>query len=187
MKKQKKTITVIIGSLIVVLLVAGGVLIFFNNNRSQDNNQAETNNIEEITPTVTTLPNGMTEAEVEAATQAIEESSAIQTRAMIDGDIATLRELTAPNTTATHITGYVQPREEWYSQIESGYFDYHSVTPHSSVITFTDKNTATMVGRSTIDVTINGSRRIWNLESTSTWHRQNDGRWLGGSSSARTY
>jgi len=129
----------------------------------------------------------LTEAEAEAATKAIEESSEIQTKAMIDGDTAAMRDLTMPNTIAEHITGYEQPREEWYSQIESGYFDYHSVTPHSTEIVFIDADTATVTGRSTVDVTINGSRGSWNLASTTTWHRQSDGRWLSGNSKAETY
>ncbi len=158
-----------------------------NQNNAQANDPIEPTEEQTTPASASNLPDGMTDAEVEAAKQAIEAISRRQTRAMIDGDIATMRELSMPNTNATHITGYAQPREEWYSQIESGYFDYHSVTPHSTEITFTDRNTATVVGRSTVDVTIGGSRGTWNLESTATWHRQSDGRWLSGNSKANMY
>lgn len=117
---------------------------------------------------------------------AIEENYRQQQIAMINGDIATLRSLLASETSATHITGYRQPRDEWFEQIQSGYFDYHTITPQSLEITIHDGNNATLVARNLIDVTIGGARNTWRLESTSSYVKQ-EGQWLGGDSSSTTY
>ncbi len=107
-------------------------------------------------------------------------------QAMIDGDTDLLRQLSTSDSHAEHISGYNQPRDEWFDQIESGYFDYHTIDNHSVEVTLTGPNSATLVARSTIDVTIGGSRNIWRLETTAEYVKVN-GRWLSGDGRSRTH
>lgn len=48
-----------------------------------------------------------------------------QLAAMLAPDATTLDRLLADNFTATHIGGYVQPKDEWLAQITSGQMRYH--------------------------------------------------------------
>lgn len=105
-------------------------------------------------------------------------------RAMVDGDTDALRRLSLPTSSARHISGYEQPREEWFSQIDSGYFHYHAIDNASLDVAVHSATSATLVSRSTIDVTIDGSRGTWQLQSTAEYVRV-DGRWLSGDSSSR--
>ncbi len=105
-------------------------------------------------------------------------------QAMIDGDTEALRRLSMPDFHTEHITGYDQPSDAWFEQIESGYFDYHAIDNQSIDVTLTGPDTATLVSRSTIDVTIAGSRNTWQLESTAEYVRVG-GRWLSGDGRSR--
>ncbi len=107
-------------------------------------------------------------------------------QAMIDGDTEVLRQLSIPDSHAEHISGYNQPSGEWFDEIDSGYFDYHSIDNHTVDVTQTGPDTATLVARSTIDVTIGGSRNTWQLESTAEYLNVN-GRWLSGDGRSQTY
>lgn len=50
---------------------------------------------------------------------------------MLSRDTHALGALLADEYTLTHMTGYVQPKEEWLRQIESGQMRYHSAKEHS--------------------------------------------------------
>jgi len=128
----------------------------------------------------------MTHPETQADRDAIIANFQARQRAMIDGDTERLRQLSTPDAHAGHITGYKQPQEEWLDQIQSGYFDYHTIDNHSIQVTVTGPNRATLVARSTIDVTIGGARNTWRLESTADYVKR-DGRWLSGDGSSRTF
>jgi hypothetical protein len=128
----------------------------------------------------------MDDAQAEADREAIIANFRARQQAMVDADTGLLRALSTSDSNAQHITGYNQPRDEWFDQIDSGYFDYHSIENHSIEVTLTGPNTATLVSRSTIEVTIGGSRNTWRLESTAEYIKQ-DGRWLSGNGSSRTY
>lgn len=128
----------------------------------------------------------MTNSDTQADRDAIIANFQARQRAMIDGDTERLRQLSTPDAHAGHITGYEQPQEEWLDQIQSGYFDYHTIDNHSIQVTVTGPNSATLVARSTIDVTIGGARNTWRLESTADYVKR-DGRWLSGNGSSRTY
>ncbi len=58
--------------------------------------------------------------------RAIRELSAAQSAAIIAADVETLDRLLDDSFTATHITGYVQPKDEWLADITSGQMRYHS-------------------------------------------------------------
>jgi len=128
----------------------------------------------------------MTNSDTQADRDAIIANFQARQRAMIDGDTERLRQLSTPDAHAGHITGYEQPQEEWLDQIQSGYFDYHTIDNHSVQVTVTGPARATLVARSTIDVTIGGTRNTWRIESTADYVKR-DGRWLSGNGSSRTY
>ncbi|WP_405467945.1 nuclear transport factor 2 family protein [Streptomyces canus] len=46
-------------------------------------------------------------------------------QAMLNGDTHALDNLLADGCTLTHITGYLQPKDEWLSQTRAGQFLYH--------------------------------------------------------------
>ncbi|WP_189093745.1 nuclear transport factor 2 family protein [Deinococcus ruber] len=105
--------------------------------------------------------------------------------AMVAGNIQTLNDVLDEHFTATHITGYKQPKAEWLAQINSGYFKYHSVQPQGTTVSI-NGTTATAVRRALIDVTISGSRGTWRLEST-TQLVNRSGTWKIMTSRSTTY
>ncbi|OJF10356.1 nuclear transport factor 2 family protein [Couchioplanes caeruleus] len=107
-----------------------------------------------------------------------------QHRAMIEGRTDVLDDLLTDQFTATHITGYQQPKAEWLAQIRSGDFTYHDIEEKNVSISV-DGNTATLVGRAAVTVTIGGSKGTWNLESTMEYVQQ-DGKWKVARSRSRT-
>lgn len=126
----------------------------------------------------------MSENETQADRDAIVANFHARQRAMVDADTQELRRLSTPDSHAQHISGYNQPRDEWFDEIESGYFAYHTVDNDSIDLTMTGPDTATLVSRSTIDVTIGGSRNTWRLESTADYVKVH-GRWLSGDGRSR--
>lgn len=128
----------------------------------------------------------MTATDSQADREAIIANFQARQQAMIDADTDRLRALSTPGSHAEHISGYNQPRDEWFDQIDAGYFDYHAIDNHSVEVTLTGPGSATLVARSTIDVTIGGSRGTWRLELAADYLKQ-DGRWLSGDGSSRLY
>lgn len=122
--------------------------------------------------------------EVSSEQAAIEANFRARQDAMVDTDTEQLRRLSTPGSQARHISGYNQPREEWFAQIESGYFDYHTIDTDSIEVTLTGPSSATLTARSTIDVTIGGSRNTWRLESTTDYVKRG-AVWLSANSRSR--
>lgn len=139
-----------------------------------------------INPDPSPAEHTMTDTDSHADREAIIANFQARQQAMIDADTDRLRALSTPDSYAEHISGYNQPRDEWFDQIDSGYFDYHAIDNHSVEVTLTGPDSAALVARSTIDVTIGGSRGTWSLESTAHYLKQ-DGRWLSGDGSSRLY
>jgi hypothetical protein len=69
----------------------------------------------------------LSENETQPDRDAITANFHARQRAMVDGDTAELRRLSTPDSRAEHISGYDQPRDEWFDQIDSGYFGYVKV------------------------------------------------------------
>ncbi|MBG0831456.1 nuclear transport factor 2 family protein [Planomonospora sp. ID67723] len=108
-----------------------------------------------------------------------------QHRAMVEARTDVLDALLADQFTATHITGYQQPKAEWLAQIRSGDFTYHRIEDKDVFITV-DGDSAVLVGRAAVTVTIGGARGTWNLESTMEYIKQG-GRWTVVRSRSTTY
>lgn len=98
------------------------------------------------------------------------------TQLMIDKDIAGLNRILDMHFTLTHITGYVQSKEEWFSEIESERMKYYSYKEvKTSVKIDTDK--ATFVGQNLLDARIWGTRNNWRLQQTMQLEKRN-GKWI---------
>ncbi|TCD12043.1 nuclear transport factor 2 family protein [Pedobacter frigidisoli] len=87
------------------------------------------------------------------------------TRLMIEKDIVEMSKILDAHFTLTHITGFVQPREEWLKEIESEqmkYFSYQEIK--TSIEIAGDK--ATFIGQNLLDAKIWGARNNWRLQQT---------------------
>lgn len=107
------------------------------------------------------------------------------TDAMIAADTAALDELMLSSYSLTHITGYLQPKAEWFSQIRSGRMNYHAATDRGMTITLDEDQRGTYVLDQDLDATIYGSRRVWPLRFV-TEIVCRDGQWLLAATVAST-
>ncbi len=92
---------------------------------------------------------------------------------MLDGNTDALDDLLADGCTLTHITGYVQPKDEWLSQMGAGQFLYHGIED-KRVTVEVEGSTARVFGRFIIDATVYGTRANWQLQMTMDYARQGD-------------
>jgi hypothetical protein len=106
-------------------------------------------------------------------------------RTMVGRQIAELDALLDRNYTLTHMTGYVQPRQEWLDAVKSGQMRYHS-EKEKSVGVDVNGDDAVVVGHNVVDATIYGSRGTWNLQLTTKYKRVN-GKWVAMSTAATTF
>jgi ketosteroid isomerase-like protein len=119
------------------------------------------------------------------AAEQVRQTYQCQLDAMVAGDVHALDGLLAPDYTARHITGYRQPKREWLQQIRDGEFTYHAIEVES-VDVRVDGDTATLVSRAHVDVTIGASRGRWPLESTIAFENRS-GSWAAIASAATTF
>ena len=107
------------------------------------------------------------------------------TQLMIDRDTVELNKILDAHFTLTHITGYVQSKEEWFSEIVSERMKYYS---YEEVKTFVEihGNEATFIGQNVLDARIWGSRNNWRLQQTMQLENRN-GAWIILSSVATTF
>ena len=106
-----------------------------------------------------------------------------QLRALTDGDTDALDDLLADGSTLTHMTSYVQPKQEWLAQMREGRFDYHSIVDLDVEV---DGDTARLVGRTVTDATVYGTRADWRLQLTVDYAYENDA-WIVVGSAASTW
>jgi formylglycine-generating enzyme required for sulfatase activity len=121
---------------------------------------------------------GDAEAEVAAAQRQM-------IRGMLEADTELLDELLDEEYTLEHITGYVQPKREWLTDIQSGRMRYHSEQERSTTVDV-NGDRSVFVGRSVVDATIGSSRGTWNLELTTDYQRVG-GRWFALRTVATTF
>jgi hypothetical protein len=90
--------------------------------------------------------------------------------AMVDSNTVGIAALTTDDFVLVHLTGYQQPRAEWFDVVESGEFDYHRITPDPGSISIdVDGASAAMKGRGGFDATIYGTLRVWPLAFDLKW------------------
>lgn len=109
-----------------------------------------------------------------------------QLDAMTRHDTAALGRLLTDGFTLTHITGYVQARSEWLTEMNAGQFRYHAVEPQGEPQIQIAGDSATLTHRIITDATVYGSRNRWRLAFVQTFVR-GDGAWLASKSVATTW
>lgn len=111
-----------------------------------------------------------------------------QREAMVRGDVTALGDELARDFTLTHMTGYLQTRNEWLDQVATGEMTYHSIQDVD--IRVVGANAAdvgpVVVTRTRTDATIWGSRGLWRLQ-LNIHFTQHEGQWLAGHTVASTW
>lgn len=97
--------------------------------------------------------------------------------AMVQARTDMLAQLVDDDYSLVHVTGYVQPRNEWFDVIGSGAYDYHKIdVDHRTLQLDVAGASATLEGRGVFDATIEGLRRPWLLQFALRCTKQ-AGRW----------
>lgn len=109
-----------------------------------------------------------------------------QLDAMTRHDTPALGQLLTGDFFLTHITGYVQPRAEWLSEMDAGQFRYHSIAPQGEPRIDVVGDSATLEHRIITDATVYGARNRWRLAFLQSFVRR-EGVWLASKSVATTW
>ncbi|KQO32155.1 hypothetical protein ASF10_21520 [Flavobacterium sp. Leaf82] len=107
------------------------------------------------------------------------------TQLMIDRNTIELNRILDEHFTLTHITGYVQSKKEWFSEIESERMKYYAYSEVKTSVTI-DKDKAVFVGQNLLDARIWGTRHNWRLQQTMDLEKRN-GKWVILKSVATTF
>lgn len=87
--------------------------------------------------------------------------------AMVAVDINCLDDILEDGYSLVHITGYEQPKREWFEVMIDTSFNYHNIhVNNDSVTLYMNGNNATLSGKGIYDATINGMHRPWRLDFT---------------------
>ncbi len=107
------------------------------------------------------------------------------TRLMIERDTIAMNKMLDKNYTLTHMTGYMQPRSEWFAEVERESMKYYSAkeVAHSVKI---DGNLAEFIQQNIVAARIWGSRKTWRLQQVFQLEKR-DGSWIILSSVATTF
>lgn len=106
-------------------------------------------------------------------------------QAKVQADIQQLEQMLSPNFTLTHMTGYLQSREEWLNQVENGQMRYFK-TEEVSVEPLLQGNTGKIIGRAYTTANIWGIQGTWNLQLIFDLQYQN-GKWVIEKAVASTF
>lgn len=98
------------------------------------------------------------------------------TELMIAKDTKSIDKIVDPDFTLIHMTGYVQSKSEWFSEIESERMKYYSYQVVKNSVNI-DGFTATFIGQNLLDARIWGSRNKWRLQQTMQLEKRND-KWI---------
>lgn len=94
-------------------------------------------------------------------------------RVMIARDTAAMTSILDKDFTLTHITGYVQPKAEWLSEVARESMKYYSVQELNHTINI-NGNIADVTTRNMVDARIWGSRNTWRLQQKMRLEKRND-------------
>lgn len=100
-----------------------------------------------------------------------------QIQAMDAGDAQALRGCFTPDMHLTHMTGYVQPLDEWLHGVRTGQFVYHRIEEHSVAIMIESVRSAYLVAHVTTGITDDASGHAWDLRMEQDYRRDDDGTW----------
>ena len=107
------------------------------------------------------------------------------TNLMIERNIAEMDKIVDERFTLTHITGYKQPKAEWFTEIESESMKYYGYKEVSTSVKI-NGNRAEFIGRNQLDARIWGARNNWWLKQKMQLEKRND-KWIILNSVASTF
>lgn len=98
------------------------------------------------------------------------------TTLMIEKKTSEMNDILDQNFTLTHITGLVQPKHKWLSEIETEQMKYYSYQEVKTTVTMNGEM-GTFVGQNLLDARIWGMRNTWRLQQTMLFEKRN-GKWV---------
>ena len=98
------------------------------------------------------------------------------TQLMIERDTIAMNEILDKNYTLTHMTGYVQPKSEWFAEVERESMKYYSAKEVAYTVKI-DGNQAEVIQQNLVDARIWGSRNTWRLQQVFQLEKR-DGSWI---------
>lgn len=104
---------------------------------------------------------------------------------MIGKDLIRLDEILDPDFTLTHITGYVQPKTEWFAEIESEQMKYYGYEELKTTVHI-NGDKATLVSQNLLDARIWSTRNKWRLQQSMDFGKRNQ-KWIILQSIATTF
>lgn len=104
---------------------------------------------------------------------------------MITRDTVAMNKILDDRYTLTHITGYVQPKAEWFSEVARESMKYYSIQEVHHSIRLTGDRAHVMI-QGLVDARIWGSRNTWRIQQKMTLERRN-GNWVILNSVASTF
>ncbi len=106
-------------------------------------------------------------------------------------DLMIARDTTAMNTildehyTLTHMTGYIQPKNEWFAEVEKESMKYYSAKEVNHTVEVNGSK-ADVTVQNMVDARIWGSRNTWRLQQKMQLEKRN-GKWIILQSVASTF
>jgi hypothetical protein len=104
---------------------------------------------------------------------------------MINRDTASMNDILDEKYTLTHMTGYVQPKAEWFDEVIKESMKYYSAQEVKHSLTV-NGNIATAIMQNLVDARIWGTRNNWRLQQTMQLEKRN-GKWVILKSIATTF
>jgi hypothetical protein len=121
---------------------------------------------------------GLTSAAPASPSQS-ERLRAIETarlQALVDGDAAAARRLTAPDFQLINPAGAPLSRDEFLGGVEAGVIDFLALDPSSPIAVRMSGDSATLRYRATFDLVVGGTHLTHEAWTTALYERR-DGRW----------
>ena len=109
----------------------------------------------------------------QAVGQLVREAFADFTGAMQAGDTDELRRLIGDVFTLTHITGYVQPGDEWLAEMRQGQFVYHHIDVRDLRLSM-EGDKVRLSARTLTDARVYDGRNEWRLDLALVYARHGD-------------
>ena len=104
---------------------------------------------------------------------------------MIEGNTTDMNNIVDQQFTLTHMTGYVQPKEEWFAEIEKESMKYFSAKEVSHTVNI-NGDRASFMNQNVVDASIWGSRNTWRLQQNMQLEKRK-GKWIILNAVARTF
>lgn len=91
---------------------------------------------------------------------------------MIEKDTVAMSNILDEHYSLTHITGFVQPRKEWFSEVLRESMKYYSVKEVESIVKVNGYK-ANVIVQDLVDARIWGSRNTWRLQQKMQLEKRN--------------